>query len=134
MTSLINADTTSIIKTDEIGRRRTPAVRREQLLDEFERSGLSGAKFAALTGLKYSTFAAWVIRRRKQAGAVVQASAKPADSVRWLEALVEPHGPVGDPTAAALVLQLPGGVRLEMTRGNQATLVASLLRALEKPC
>jgi hypothetical protein len=28
---------------------RTPAARREQLLDEFERSGVSGAKFAELT-------------------------------------------------------------------------------------
>ena len=42
-----------ILKTDSRGRLRTPAQRREQLLDEFERSGLNGAKFAALSGIKY---------------------------------------------------------------------------------
>jgi hypothetical protein len=45
----------AVLKQDGLGRVRTPAVRREQLLEEFERSGLSGAKFAALTGVKYST-------------------------------------------------------------------------------
>jgi len=36
-----------VIKTDELGRMKTPAARRESLLDEFERSGLSEAKYAA---------------------------------------------------------------------------------------
>jgi hypothetical protein len=48
--------TESITKTDALGRIRTPAARREQLLDEFERSGSSGCKFAELAGIKYSTF------------------------------------------------------------------------------
>jgi len=30
-----------VLKTDVLGRMKTPAARREQLLDEFERSGLS---------------------------------------------------------------------------------------------
>jgi hypothetical protein len=38
----------AIMKTDVLGRVKTPAARREQLLDEFERSGLRGQKFAAL--------------------------------------------------------------------------------------
>ena len=37
----------TVIKTDDWGRMQTPAKRRERLLDEFERSSLSGAKFAA---------------------------------------------------------------------------------------
>jgi hypothetical protein len=52
-----------VLQTDETGRARTPAARREYLLDGYEHSGLSGAKFAALAGIKYSTFAAWVQRR-----------------------------------------------------------------------
>jgi hypothetical protein len=134
MTSLMKIDETSIIKTDEIGRRQTSAARRKQLLDEFERSGLSAAKFAALAGLKYSTFAAWAHRRRQQPGAAARVPAKPTDPVRWLEALVEPGESWGHPTMPALVLLLPGGVRLEMTHARQAALVATLLRALEKPC
>jgi transposase len=53
-----------MLKTDEAGRVQTPVERRERLLDEFDRSGLSGAKFAALAGIKYSTFATWAARRR----------------------------------------------------------------------
>jgi hypothetical protein len=39
--------------TDARGRVRVPVERREALLDEFERSGLSGVKFAQMAGLKY---------------------------------------------------------------------------------
>ena len=46
-----------ILKTDVLGRVKAPAARREQLLDEFERSGLTGLKFAELAGIKYQTFA-----------------------------------------------------------------------------
>jgi len=54
-----------VLKTDVLGRVKTPAVRRQSLLEEFERSGLSGAKFAALAGIKYSTFASWLQKRRQ---------------------------------------------------------------------
>ena len=53
-------DTTSIIlKTDSRGRVRMPPQRREELLMEFERSGLPATKFAALAGVRYQTFATW---------------------------------------------------------------------------
>lgn len=129
MTSLTEAPETCIIKTDEIGRRKTPGARREELLDEFERSGLSGAKFAALTGLKYSTFAAWASRRRKQARTPLKSPTRPVDPVGWLEALVEPGR-----SGAGVVLRLPGGVSLELMQASQANLIASLIRALERPC
>ena len=45
------------IKADQARPQQTPADRREQLLEEFERSGLSGSKFAQLVGIKYQTFA-----------------------------------------------------------------------------
>ena len=57
MTSLMESDP-NILKSDDVGRVQTPPERREQLLDEFERSGLSGAKFAPLVGVRYTTFAA----------------------------------------------------------------------------
>ncbi|HTV41838.1 MAG TPA: hypothetical protein VMF08_14745, partial [Candidatus Sulfotelmatobacter sp.] len=58
----------SILKTDVIGRVRTPSSLREQLLDEFEKSGLSGQEFAKLVGVKYLTFATWAQRRRRARG------------------------------------------------------------------
>jgi len=50
-----------ILKQDGRGRVRVPVDRQEALLDAFEKSGASGAKFARLAGLKYATFAGWVL-------------------------------------------------------------------------
>ena len=61
-------DSLELLKTDAGGRVRTSPERREAVLDEFERSGLSGMRFAAGYGLKYPTFACWVLRRKKQRG------------------------------------------------------------------
>ena len=47
---------------------RTPRAKREAILDEFDRSGMSGAEFAQYLGIKYQTFATWVQKRRTQKG------------------------------------------------------------------
>ncbi len=57
MTAMASTKDGTILKTDVLGRVKTPPTRREQLLDEFDRGGLSGAKFAELAGIKYQTFA-----------------------------------------------------------------------------
>jgi len=59
-----------VFKTGEKGRVRTPAARRESLLDEFERSGLSGQKFAVLAGINNQIFAAWARKRRVRRGSI----------------------------------------------------------------
>ena len=41
-----------ILKQDQRGRVRTPVAKREALLNEYERSSLSGVKFAAMVGVK----------------------------------------------------------------------------------
>ncbi len=53
-----------VLKTDALGRVLTSRTRREELLDEFAGSGLSGRKSAARAGLNYQTFAPWVQARR----------------------------------------------------------------------
>jgi hypothetical protein len=121
-----------ILKSDELGRIRTPVTRRQSLIQEFERSGLSGAKFAALSGIKYSTFASWLQKHRRQAG--VAAAVKPADSMRWLEAVVEQAQRPGTQDLTGLVLELPGGVRMQISATSQVVLAAALVRALEKAC
>ena len=50
---------------DSKGRVRISKKQRRVILAEFERSGLSAARFARQTGLKYPTFAAWVQRYRR---------------------------------------------------------------------
>ena len=61
-------DSGEIFKRDTKGRVRVPKARREMLLDEWERSGGSAAQFADYVGIKYSTLANWIQKRRKQAG------------------------------------------------------------------
>jgi hypothetical protein len=123
-------DVEAVIKTDVLGRIKTPPERRKTLLEEFERSGLSGKKFAALAGIKYQTFACWLQKRRRQG----KSQARPADTVRWLEAVVEKAQTSGVKGPLALVVELPGGARMEISDTTQAGLAASLLRALEKSC
>jgi hypothetical protein len=123
-----------VLKTDSRGRVRTPAERREQLLDEFERSGLSGVKFAALTGLKYQTLASWVQRRRWLQGSSGKAAAKREAQVRWLEAVVAEAQPAATVAGMTLKVHLPHGAWTEVADAQQAVLVAALLRALEPSC
>jgi len=129
---MIKADE-EVLKTDELGRVRTPTERRESLIQEFERSGLSGAKFAALTGIKYSTFASWLQKRRRRRAAT-SVAVKSVDSMRWLEAVVEQGQNPGTQNPTGVVLELPGGARVEVSHVSQAILAAALVRALEKSC
>ena len=71
-----------VLKTEVLGRVYTPKARREALLEEFERSGVSGKKFAALVGVKYQTFASWVQQRRKARGQYPLAAKKPVARAR----------------------------------------------------
>ena len=124
------------MKTDTKGRVRVPAERREALLDEFERSGLSGMKFAALVGVKYATFAYWLARRRK-ARAQIEAPAdleprraEPVQSprpVRLFEAFEEVGRASFD---TALRVELPGGGVMVLESPGQLRLGAELLQML----
>jgi len=118
----------TILKTDVLGRVKTPKERREQLLDEFEKSGLTGQKFAALVGVKYQTFATWAQKRRRARNAYP--AVKRPKQLRWLEAVVEQNS--GD--QSPLVLEMPGGAKVQINNVKEAVLAAALLRALARPC
>lgn len=126
-----------ILKTDALGRVRTPVVRRGQLLDEFERSGMSGRQFAELVGIKYQTFATWAQKRRRQRKTA--AAAKPpvktdaVKQVRWMAAVVEPAPSPTEQNQTPLVVYLASGTRLAITNAKQVMLAVALVRALEQP-
>jgi hypothetical protein len=127
MTSLQSG--TEILKTDQRGRVRTPRPRREELLAEFDRSGLSGPKFAELTGVKYQTLAGWLHRRRKQPS---QVAATKAPGVQWLETVIERAQAPALPSNTMLIVRLPSGAMLELSHPTQAALAGAVLRAWEK--
>ena len=114
-----------VLKSDALGRVRTPRVRREALVEEFAKSGVSAKKFAALVGVNYQTFASWVQERRKARGLEPLA----AGPVRLWEAVVEAGGgearePAG---ASGLVVDLPGGSRMSVASPVQWQMAAELV-------
>ena len=122
-------DTTTagaILVQDTLGRVRTPREKREQIIDEYERSGMSGAAFAALVGLKYSTLSWWIQQRRKNGAA---ASLATAATVRWVEA-VPAHEVTAPPTSGPLRVQIGAAVWLEVSNAEQASWAGQMLRTM----
>ncbi len=114
-----------LLKMDAVGRVRTPRAKREEILDEFEGSGVSGVEFAELAGIKYPTLASWVQRRRRERGGRGRRR-RPSGEVRFLEAVVEKAGAGPVP----LEVEVPGGVRLRITGPEQVPWAVQLVREL----
>ncbi len=129
-----------IVKVDRIGRIKTPRERREALLAEFDRSGMSGQQFAKWAGIKYGTFITWVQKRRHK-GASSQAEDKPVPAgakaeVRWVEAVLEKataKKSEANPNATVMIVQGAAGVRLELSEERHVLWAAKLLRHLDVP-
>jgi len=112
-----------ILKQDRKGRVRTPRAKQEAILDEYDRSGMSGPEFAQYVGIKYQTLATWVQKRRKRkAGALVIGKG----AVSWLEA--EVGGEESRAGKSGLVLELAGGARMRVGDEREAKLAAAVLR------
>lgn len=109
-----------ILRSDKLGRIQVPRERREAILAEFDRSGMSGIAFARHHGIKYQTFAAWRKRRAK-----TSADSPPRDSGF---VLVEP--PREAPSAHGLEIELYGGARLWIRSRADVGLAAALIEAL----
>lgn len=115
-----------ILKIDEVGRVRTPREKQDELLDGYERSGMTGMQFAKHVGVKYPTLMYWVQRRRRER----QESDRPEGS-QWLEAVMEP-----EERSEGLVVEAPGGLRLIVRESSQVKMAGELLRVLGfgQPC
>ena len=114
-----------ILKVDEAGRVQMPPGKREAMLTEYDRSGMTGAQFARFVGVRYSTLMYWLQKRRKEAGPGEQADSRP-DHPRWLEARVEGEMP----KCENLVVEVGGGVRMLVGSRTQAALAGEVLRAM----
>lgn len=117
-----------ILKQDRMGRVRMPKEKREKILDEYEGSGMRGPEFAGYVGMKYQTLATWVQKRRreKKGGVLV---AKEAGAMHWVEAELG-EGEETGVRKSGLVVELPGGVRMEVGDERGAVLAAAVLRHL----
>jgi hypothetical protein len=117
-----------IFKRDTMGRVRLPRARREELLDEYERSGISGVQFAAYVGIKYSTLANWIQkrgRREQQEKSLIKAESGPQSDKRngtWVEAVIE--------RSTSLRIYFSGGAYCQISNTREASLAAELLGRL----
>ncbi len=114
---------TIILKTDRLGRVRTPRERQEEIVGAWRASGLSAMRFAETIGVKYQTLAAW-IRRGREAGLAGMGPRTGGPAPGWLEVAVCHAG------ANPLRVELPGGAVMVVGDAAQLPLVIQLLRAL----
>ena len=118
---------------DTRGRVRVTRERREALLTEYERMGMSGAAFARWSGVKYPTLMNWLAQRRKEPR---PAKVKESEPLTWVEAQVgSGGGEVGaDRHRAAgadgLVIEFGCGARMRVGDRMAAGLAAEVLREL----
>jgi transposase-like protein len=104
-------------KRDARGRRVTPAEQRTQMVQAFHASGLTMAGFARREGIKYPTFAGWVVQAQRHGA--------PKSGIKFTEvrlpALAVPR------ESTPLEVRLPDGTVL---RGGRPGELAELVRAL----
>ena len=133
MTSTI--DPTEVVAQDARGRVRVSRERRAAVLEQFDASGMSAARFAEWCGVKYPTLVGWLQRRRRPGGQPAPDAAPPTGGgkVRWLEAVIgagAQGAPGSDP--GTLVIHLPGGASLGVRDELSARLAARVLAALAR--
>ena len=120
-----------ILKRDGRNRVRSTQAQRQEVLRQFERSGLSGPAFCRVVGVNYQTFVGWRKEARRLSElppAELVAAAEPmTNAVRFVEASL-PRSLI--PADNSLEIRLPGGASLTISDGAQALLAAQLIKAL----
>ena len=113
-----------ILSQDARGRVLISREHRESLVAEYDRSGMSGVRFAQYLGIKYTTLAHWIRSRRRQrqrekllmkAGADAEAG---RSNGRWIEAVVDKNGSPARAPSGALRIYFAGGAYCQI--GNRA--------------
>jgi hypothetical protein len=127
MTDIQKEPTSSVLRRDTQGRVQTPPELREQILDEFEKSGLSAPKFAELHGINYQTFASWRKRRKDNLSKKGLPKAGQSGQVfTFLE--VTPGQPlISEGQAEGLIVDLKGGHRVTICNDAQICQLAKLI-------
>lgn len=103
-------------------RPRRTRVEAEQLLAEFEASGLSQVEFSRIRRLGHGTLARYRKQRRERSG-----ECRGVD--RWVAVEVSGASARAD---SRLAITLPAGCRIEIGRGFDSDTLLQLLRVLER--
>jgi hypothetical protein len=133
--TLVAEEPGEILSRDAQGRVLISRERRELLLERYDRSGMSGVKFAEYIGIKYSTLAYWLQsrrRKREREKSLVKASTDTEPSKSngaWIEAVVE-NGGQPRVQEGALRVYFVGGAYCRVSSAAEAALAAEVLGRL----
>ena len=135
MTIAAEEERGEILSRDARGRVLVSREWRELLLEQYDRSGMSGVKFAEYIGIKYSTLAYWLQSRRRK-GEREKLLLKAGRETRpgqsngaWIEAVVE-NGSPPRVQGGALRIYFAGGAYCQISGAAEAAMAAELLGRL----
>jgi hypothetical protein len=115
----------SIIRTGNDGRLRYSREQGQDLLEAFDRSGLSAMSFSRQHCVSYQTFIAWV-RKRRECGDALSPNA-----TAFAEMMLQQ--PSHNPSTGLRIL-LPRGTVIEIPNRSALPLAAELITTLRRPC
>jgi len=113
---------TSIIKSDRVGRTRYSQAYKDEVVAAYQQSGMSAVAFAHHCGVKYPTFVSWVSKARQAGGAH---AGRDEHGEQFILAEIGCGG-----TDVPLKLELPGGVIIHVSSSRHLGLLADLLKTL----
>ena len=113
---------TSIIKSDRTGRTRYTRLYKQEVLAAYEASSLSAPQFAAHCGIKYPTFASWIVAAKRDGGS---APVKARPTFLLAEVGASPGAP-----SATLEVRLTCGAVVRVPSRDELPLLVELLRQL----
>jgi hypothetical protein len=123
-----------ILSQDARGRVLVTRERRDVLLAEYDRSGMSGVRFAKYVGIKYTTLAYWLKRRRRlgeREKLKAVAGKEPGRSNgTWIEAVVEKNGSAARAPAGVLRIYFAADAYCQISSVAEVALAAELLGRL----
>ncbi len=139
----------NLLKTDVLGRITVGREQRENILNAFEASGMTGQAFALLHGINIQTFASWIQKRRRARGDYHNEAVcsklrmrknpspldskkvvRPQASMNLIEVNVEDLQNETPKMHQALEVILPGGAVVRIIHESQLDLFKTLLRQL----
>ena len=98
------------------------------MLEEYERSGMSGMAFAEAHGIRYTTLASWIQKKKKRATAGIKSPVQ-NHPMQWVEAVMA-TSPLQEEKAAPLMMRFGVGAVMEIADQKGAKLAAQVLRHL----
>jgi hypothetical protein len=125
-----------ILSQDARGRVLATQERRDLLLEEYDRSGMSGVRFAQYVGIKYTTLAHWLRRRRRQRQREklltngVGETEPGGSNGTWIEAVVDKNASAARAPAGGLRIYFAAGAYCQVSSAAEVALAAELLGRL----